>query len=147
MCKCGCGKQTPIAKRNRRELGHIKGQHISYINGHNRKGHRGSDRWHEEDFGFDTPCWIWNGYINPHTGYGTATSWEETNKMEPAHRAIYKEFIGPIPEGLDIDHLCEIRNCVNPNHLEPVTRLENLIRSSNIKFKNLRRERENYERI
>src|SRR5699024_1617461 len=50
-------------------------------------------------------------------------------RMKLAHRVSYETFAGPIPEGLDLDHLCRNRSCVNPEHLEPVTRSENLRRS------------------
>lgn len=46
-----------------------------------------------------------------------------------AHRAVYEILVGKIPDGLQIDHLCRNRGCVNPLHLEPVTREENLSRS------------------
>lgn len=51
----------------------------------------------------------------------------EKNKRvsKSAHREAYKAFKGEIPDGLELDHLCRVRNCVNPDHLEPVTRLEN----------------------
>jgi hypothetical protein len=45
-----------------------------------------------------------------------------------AHRWSYEHFVGPIPEGLHIDHLCRVRRCVNPDHLEPVTPKENYLR-------------------
>jgi hypothetical protein len=45
--------------------------------------------------------------------------------MVLAHRWAYEHFIGPIPAGLEIDHLCRVRHCVNPAHLEPVTKSEN----------------------
>lgn len=65
-------------------------------------------------------CWAWQGSIAPN-GYGKlGGSW--------AHRLSYETFVGPIPEGLDLDHLCRNRGCVNPDHLEPVTRKENLRR-------------------
>lgn len=62
-------------------------------------------------------CWIWQGAINT-SGYGSAGP-------RLAHRASYEEFVGPIPAGLQIDHLCRVTLCVNPDHLEPVTELEN----------------------
>lgn len=45
-----------------------------------------------------------------------------------AHRFVYEQIRGPIPDGMDIDHLCRVRNCVNPDHMEPVTRRENTLR-------------------
>lgn len=63
-------------------------------------------------------CIEWAGYIKPN-GYG------QTGAGEPAHRAAYVASRGPIPEGLEIDHLCRNKQCVNPDHLEPVTRAEN----------------------
>jgi hypothetical protein len=53
-----------------------------------------------------------------------------TKQTYIAHRISYKEFIGPIPEGLVIDHKCRTRHCVNPDHLEPVTSLENTRRGN-----------------
>lgn len=123
-CRCGCGESTPIAKRNRAELGHVKGQPIPFLNGHNRRGQRRRD-WTVEDRGFTSPCWIWQGYVNKN-GYAKAT--RSDGRMGLAHRVVYAEVRGPIPAGLDLDHLCRVRACVNPEHLEPVTRSENLRR-------------------
>lgn len=64
-----------------------------------------------------TGCWIYIGAIDD-DGYGTAGS-------RPAHRVFYEHYVGPIPDGLSLDHLCVRRNCVNPKHLEPVTAREN----------------------
>lgn len=50
--------------------------------------------------------------------------------MQPAHRFSYEILVGPIPEGMELDHLCKNRRCVNPAHLEPVTHHENLIRGN-----------------
>lgn len=70
-------------------------------------------------------CWEWIGTLDS-AGYGTASA-SKTARVR-AHRLIYSVFRGPIPEGLDLDHLCRNRCCVNPAHLEPVTRRENLCR-------------------
>lgn len=65
-------------------------------------------------------CWLWTGYVR-RDGYGTL------GKMR-AHRATYIAFRGPIPEGLELDHLCRVRHCVNPDHLEAVTHRVNTMR-------------------
>jgi hypothetical protein len=71
------------------------------------------------------PCWLWTGSLD-RKGYGT---WTRANKLKVrAHRFAYQLVVGTIPDGLDLDHLCRVRNCVNPAHLEPVTRKENLRR-------------------
>ena len=73
-------------------------------------------------------CMIWTG--NRHSeGYGTlSVSIPKKRTMKYAHRLSYEHFIGPIPAGLHIDHLCRNRPCVNPTHLEPVTCRLNLLR-------------------
>lgn len=55
-------------------------------------------------------------------GYGKAYA---NGRTWQAHRLSYELFVGPIPEGLQIDHLCRVTNCINPDHLEPVTAAEN----------------------
>ena len=76
----------------------------------------------------DNGCWHWLGHLNP-GGYGMF--WEVPRKHY-AHRWSYEEFVGPIPEGLHIDHLCRVRHCVNPEHLEPVTCRVNLLRGETV---------------
>lgn len=71
-------------------------------------------------------CWIWTAFNN-NSGYGVY-KWERSSLL--AHRVAYSVLIGDIPKGLDLDHLCRVRNCVNPNHLEPVTHAENMHRGS-----------------
>jgi len=65
------------------------------------------------------PCWVWTKTPNA-DGYGQFRGSEKL-----AHRMAYVLEVGPIPEGLTIDHLCRVRICVNPSHLEPVTQQEN----------------------
>lgn len=81
-------------------------------------------------------CWLWtrslddSGYA--HLGIGNC-------QRVLAHRWAYEHFVGPIPDGLDIDHLCRVRRCVNPSHLEPVTRRENVLRGMGRSAHNIRK--------
>lgn len=74
----------------------------------------------------DANCWTWRGkYI--HNGYGQM--WQKRiRKSVYAHRYAYEQFVGPIPDGLQLDHLCRNRGCVNPAHLEPATNRVNVLR-------------------
>ena len=80
----------------------------------------------------DNGCIEWTGGLNG-VGYGQfyrgRTSLDETGKGY-AHRWSYEFFVGPIPEGMHLDHLCRNTKCVNPEHLEPVTIRENLMRGT-----------------
>lgn len=69
-------------------------------------------------------CWLWVGPVS--NGYGVVTT-TEYGKTK-AHRLAYELLVGKVPDGLDLDHLCRVRRCVNPAHVEPVTRAENLRR-------------------
>lgn len=66
-------------------------------------------------------CWIWTASLNKN-GY-SQTSWK--GKTRRAHRLLYEQLNGPIPQGLHCDHLCRVRACVNPEHIEPVTPMRN----------------------
>lgn len=81
----------------------------------------------------DNGCWIWQGFIGTH-GYGqmnvVAPIGVKRSRSVLAHRMSYETFVGPIPEGLQIDHLCAVTACANPEHLEPVTAQVNTQRRS-----------------
>lgn len=68
-------------------------------------------------------CWLWLG-ARTRGGYGLF----RLKKMRSAHRVVYEMMVGRIPDGYDLDHLCRVRHCVNPAHLEPVTERENALR-------------------
>jgi hypothetical protein len=72
-------------------------------------------------------CWVWHGKKNK-GGYGTL--WRGTGRSALAHRASYEHFVGKIPDGKHMDHLCRRRDCVSPEHLEPVTNRENILRGA-----------------
>lgn len=72
-----------------------------------------------------TGCWLWTAFRD-HAGYG-AYAVVRTAIRKP-HRVAYEQLVGPVPSGLELDHLCRVRHCVNPAHLEPVSHLENVRR-------------------
>lgn len=70
-------------------------------------------------------CWLWPGNLTG-DGYGRL---KDNGKEVRAHRVVYEALVGSIPEGMHLHHLCRTRNCVNPEHLEPVTNQENTRRA------------------
>lgn len=80
-------------------------------------------------------CWLWTACITPN-GYGL---FKYKGKVERAHRIAYQVDKGDIPKGLVIDHLCRIKHCVNPDHLEAVTQRENVLRGESLAAINARK--------
>jgi hypothetical protein len=81
-------------------------------------------RFREKFVEDESGCWLWQGALGA-GGYGVAR-WH--GKRNGAPRVASELFVGRIPEGLEIDHLCRVRHCVNPAHMEPVTHAENMRR-------------------
>jgi hypothetical protein len=125
FCGCGCGKRTAISAYTNRSRGWVKGQPRKYVKGHNSYGAHGAD-YVAEDRGHDTPCWVWLKSRTP-KGYGFMLRGE---RRHVAHVFYWERANGmPVPDGLELDHLCRVRECVNPDHLEPVTHKENMRRA------------------
>ena len=150
ICHCGCGTPAPLAIRTRPEHGYIKGRPVWFAHGHGRRLPDGK----AEDgpnpsglcmCGYETPCWVWNGARGP-GGYGISGGGHSADsgyRTAVAHRKMYEQEVGPIPDGYVIDHICHDpatcklgnacphRGCVNPTHLRPVTRTANARRNGN----------------
>lgn len=84
---------------------------------------------------FTDSCWLWTAAKDTH-GHGR---FYDGDRLRPAHCVGWELTVGPIPEGLVLDHLCRVRHCVNPDHLEPVTQRVNLIRGEGFAGLNYRK--------
>ena len=80
-------------------------------------------------------CWLWTAQTD-NQGYGIVSFGGRSRK---AHRVAWLMKVGPLPDDLTIDHLCRVRRCVNPTHLEPVTNSENVLRGEGIMVRNSRK--------
>jgi hypothetical protein len=82
-------------------------------------------RWQKKITVTPDGCWEWFGSISVR-GYGQV---RHDGRTRSTHRVMYEILVGPIPEGLHLDHLCKYTRCCNPAHLEPVTQLVNAQRT------------------
>lgn len=135
LCECGCGQETRIAPCTDRSKGWIKGEPLRFVLGHRWLGVKppNADRpieYSVVDLGYASPCWIWRGSVS-HNGYGLIF---RDGRSYRAHRFVYEKTHGPIPDGLEPDHLCRQRICINPDHLEPVSRAVNARRGAAAKL-------------
>jgi hypothetical protein len=131
ICACGCGTPTPVASQTHRSMGLMKGQPTRYLRGHSGRIYSplNLDNWTEEDRGYETPCRIWLGG-HTRAGYGLISlRFGGRVKTRQAHIVVWESENGPVPDGLELDHKCEVHPCVRRSHLEPVTHAENLRRS------------------
>jgi hypothetical protein len=127
LCFCGCGQKAPIATQSNFVLGILKDHAMRFVHNHHTRKYV---RYLIEDRGYKTPCWIWQLALSD-DGYGQVSI---DGRNLQAHRFYYEQRFSPIPDGLLLDHLCRVRCCVNPDHVEPVTTLENTRRGLNCKL-------------
>jgi len=130
VCHCGCGSKSPISVRSDTNKGWVHGLPRPFIHGHQYR--LSPIDYIKEDRGHSTPCWIWKLSCNMH-GYGQTTK-RGVGKSSLAHVIFYERKYGVIPDGLELDHLCRVRACVNPDHLEPVARMVNVQRGAQAKL-------------
>lgn len=120
LCECGCGEYTYVAMVTDRAKGWVKGQGKRFLQGHHAGGVPlltpvSPVKWRENAI---TGCWIWLRGTTEN-GYGVLAV--DGRKRVKAHRWVYEQEVGPIPEGMALHHKCENPRCVNPAHLEPIT--------------------------
>lgn len=121
LCECGCGRTTKLARCSDSSKGWIRGVPLRFAKGHNLR-RLNPQAYKSEDRGYSTPCWIWQRGTDE-GGYGKVGIVGVQTTL--AHRFFYMWVKGDIPDDLELDHLCRVRNCVNPDHLEAVTHQEN----------------------
>lgn len=83
-----------------------------------------------------TSCWIWRG---PHDGNGYGRLYIAHGKFLSVHRYAYEQRFGAIPDGLDLDHICRVKDCANPDHLQAVSHAENCLRGIGVHAQNARK--------
>lgn len=125
LCMCGCGETTPIAKRSDSKRGTVAGEHVRYLPNHHVR--LTTPPYVVEDTGYETPCHLWQRAIGSVHGYGVVRI---DGKSTVAHVVAWEAVNGPVPDGMVLDHLCRVRHCINPDHLEPVTDAINIQRGA-----------------
>lgn len=117
LCQCGCGATTGPAKKTDRRKGHVKGEPVSYVAGHQTRYNELPIR--VEDRGFDSPCHVWQASVNS-KGYPVRRD-ASRNLTYLVHRDEYVKHYGALPAAFVVHHRCRTPRCVNPLHLEAVT--------------------------
>lgn len=124
-CRCGCGQKTRIPNRSDKSRGRVKGVPFTWKSGHFTR----IRKRYEVDL--ETGCWNWQVGFNPN-GYAIIRM---NNHSYLVHKLLHQLLHGKAPRGLELDHLCRNRRCINPDHLELVTHTENMRRGAMTKLK------------
>lgn len=133
FCWCGCGQQTNLSRQRTVGQNYFADEPMRFVRGHGNVRPISENDYTVEDRGHSTPCWVWQRYIFPKTGYGGLRQRKSKGSLL-AHRVYYQQANGSIPDGLHIDHLCRVHPCVNPEHMELVTIRENVRRGDTAKL-------------
>lgn len=134
FCFCGCGEKTTIAEGSDFNYGVVSGFPRRFVCGHHCR--LSGKEYEIRNCGYKTPCWVWlRGSTVGKYGlrYGVARRPGEDIPIS-AQRLMWERHRGPVPEGLDLDHLCRNTICCNPDHVEPVTHIENVRRGKNVRL-------------
>lgn len=124
-CTCGCGEPVPAATYTCEKRGLVKGQPRRFIQGHNSTS---LDPAYVVDA---AGCWLWQRSLVP-GGYGRIEKADGTRLR--AHRVYYEKHVGPIPEGHEVHHACRNRSCVNPAHLEALSKSDHRVRHGKSRY-------------
>jgi hypothetical protein len=134
LCLCGCGERTNIALTSSLRDGVIKGQYLPYVQFHAQR--KSPVEYLVEDRGYRTPCWIWQraaGGPRKDNQYGIMTV---DGQYVRSHIWYYEQRFGSVPAGMELDHLCHVTLCCNPDHLEAVTHRVNVQRGLEYRLQN-----------
>lgn len=126
-CFCGCGKKAPLASGTNRKTGLVKGHPAKFVHGHHRYRYPTAEEQISERVDTDGPddCWRWTGPLNAY-GYGIILVGVNPRRAVGAHRFTYEKAHGAIPAKFDVHHRCQNRACVNPDHLEALSRRDHI---------------------
>lgn len=120
FCACGCGER-------------VKDKRSKYLRNHHNRNRPlivGLD-YEVVDTGYKTPCHLWLKCLSE-LGYARLSRGGETALI--GHVYVWTQANGPVPEGLELDHLCSVRRCIREDHLEPITHAENVRRSNALRW-------------